>query len=341
MRSSLLEVLLCNRCQGRFRLAARESEGPHTIEGLLVCQGCERTVPVTRGVPDFVSAGQHEDARVLQTTSGFSRNWWRYSDVILASPALNDELFRDWVWPLDVDKFQGKRVLDAGCGMGRWAAVAAPHQPELLVGFDYSDVVYAAFANTRHLKNVHMVRADLFDLPFGQSFDVCYSLGVVHHTPDPDEAFRALVRVTKSDGVLAVWVYGEENNNWIHQFVTPLREHVTSRMPDPALHLLSRALAWPLVLASRAYTSLAPKDGRFSYDAYLRHLTKYPTRYVEHIVFDHLVPQLAQYLPKSRVDAWLTDNHLHGVVSSRNQNSWRVVAARSAEVLADFTSPRG
>jgi SAM-dependent methyltransferase len=307
------------------------------MEGLLVCSKCERTVPIRGGVPDFVAAAAGGDNRVEQTTSGFARNWWRYSDVILASPALNDELFRDWVWPLAVDRLEGKRVLDAGCGMGRWMTVAAPHQPEMLVGFDYSDVIWAAFKNTKHLKNVHAVRADIFDLPFRPVFDVTYSIGVVHHTPDPAGAFRSLVNVTKEDGVLSVWVYGAENNEWIHKYVTPVRETLTSRLPDSALHMLSRVLSAQLLTAARAYVAFAPSGSSFSYDAYVRHLLKYPARYVEHIVYDHLVPELAQYVPRAEIDRWVADNGLHAVVSARNENSWRLVGSRSKGALERYT----
>lgn len=333
MRDTLVEVLRCTRCNTGFRLVVKATEGPHIMDGLLVCTSCERTVQIVRGVPDFVSAAQGADERVEQTTSGFARNWWRYSEVILASPALNDELFRDWIWPLSAESFSGKRVLDAGCGMGRWMTVAAPHQPETLVGFDYSDVVWSAFANTRHLKNVHAVRADIFDLPFTRDFDICYTIGVVHHTPDPAGAFRCLVDAIKNDGVIACWVYGAENNEWIHKYVTPLREKLTSRLPDAALHALSRVLSAQLLAAARAYVALAPEGKRFSYDAYVRHLLKYPPRYVEHIVYDHLVPELAQYIPRAEVDRWVADSQLHAVVSPRNDNSWRVVASRLKAAL--------
>ena len=107
--------------------------------------------------------------------------------------------------------------------MGRWLAASAPHAPRALIGFDYSEVVHAALRNTRHLKHVHVVRADIFHAAVRAGVDVAYSIGVVHHTPDPRRAFAALLDVVKPDGVLAVWVYGKENNDWIENVVTPLR----------------------------------------------------------------------------------------------------------------------
>lgn len=310
------------------------------MRGALSCTSCNATWPIVEGVPDFVTSptGSSGARDVVQTTSGFATNWQRYSDVIIAQPALNDELFRDWIKPVQPELFEGRVVLDAGCGMGRWLAASAPHAPRALVGFDYSPVVHAAFRNTRHLKNVHVVRADIFRTPFRPVFDVAYSIGVVHHTPDPEGAFAALLDVVTAEGVLAVWVYGKENNGWIENVVSPLRKLVTSRMPDPALHALSKALTLQLALAAHAFARAFPTPTSFSYDAYLRHLTKYPRAYLEHIVYDHLVPQLAQYLPREELERWATTRALSFDLSSRNDNSWRLIAARSDTALTRYTS---
>jgi SAM-dependent methyltransferase/uncharacterized protein YbaR (Trm112 family) len=341
MRESLLDLLRCPLCRADLRLETPLMEGSHVMRGALACtsSSCSGRWPIVDGVPDFVSAVSGAAKReVEQTTLGFATNWQRYSDVIIAQPALNDELFRDWIKPVQPERFEGRVVLDAGCGMGRWLAASAPHAPRALVGFDYSPIVHAAFRNTRHLKNVHVVRADIFHTPFRQAFDVAYSIGVVHHTPDPEGAFAALLDVVMDDGVLAVWVYGKENNAWIESVVSPLRQLVTSRMPDPALHALSKLLTLQLAVGANAFARAFPAPTSFSYDAYLRHLTKYPRAYLEHIVYDHLVPQLAQYLPREELERWATSRALAYDLSSRNDNSWRLIAARTQDGLARYTS---
>jgi SAM-dependent methyltransferase len=318
----------------------RESarEGPHIMDGSLWCAECRSGYPIVRGVPDFVT--RHGSREVEQTTGGFAVNWKRYSDAILAKPALNDELLRDWLVPLSPESFGDKVVLEAGCGMGRWLAAAAPHAPRALIGFDYSDVAHAAFDNTRHLKNVHVVRADIFHAPFAErSVDVCYSIGVVHHTPDPEAAFAALLRLVKEEGALSVWVYGEENNAWIEKVISPLRRSLTSRLPDPVLHVLSRAAAMQIAVGAATYVRLFPLPTAFPYDAYTRHLLKYPRRYLEHIVYDHLVPQLAAYLPRGELERWATDRELPFILTSRNANSWRLLVSRSEETLRRWSLP--
>ena len=358
MRDALIDLLVCPPCQTALTVSGGTKNGPHVMSGELRCARCGARTPIVDGVPDFVCgvgdatgaaqsgdapnhgapAGSRAHKSVEQTTSGFAMNWQRYSRVILAEPALNDELFRDWIAPVQPESFEGKAVLDAGCGMGRWLAAAAPHMPQTLVGFDYSEVVHAAFDNTRHLKHVHVVRADIFRLPFRRVFDACYSIGVVHHTPDPEGAFAALLDAVVDDGILAVWVYGKENNAWIETVVSPLRRLFTSRLPDTALLVLTKVLTLQLAAAAHGYARAFPAPTTFPYDAYARHLLKYPRPYLEHIVYDHLVPQLAQYLPREELEAWATKRGLTYSLTSRNANSWRLITARSVSALDAFTT---
>src|SRR5216683_1258468 len=155
-----------------------------------------------------------------------------------------------------------------------------------------------------------------------------YCLGVVHHTPDPALTFDRLVEALGPNGVLTVWVYGAENNGWITRLVSPLRRQVTSKLPHRLLRLLSKLLVLPLYGLAAAATRVP-----LPYSEYLRYLRRYPYRYMTHIVYDHLVPEIAHYLPRAELDRWVEKHGLHAQVSSRNGNSWRLLASRLAEAL--------
>ncbi len=341
MRATLLEHLACPDCGGD--IAAEDTRprgaleaGDPVEEGTLRCTACRRAWPIVGGVPDFV--GGATAGEVAQTTAGFARNWVRYEEVILREEALNARLLRDWVAPLRLDALAGKVALDAGCGMGRWLRAVARQGPRAAIGVDMSEVVWAAARAVRDQPNAHVVRGDLFRLPIRPTVDVVLSIGVLHHTPDPAAAFAAVQGRAGPGGVTLAWVYGAEGSGWLERWVTPLRRHVTSRLPDRALLGLSRALTVPLWAGARA-TPWLPAALPVPSRPYLEHLRLYPRRYLEHIVYDHLVPSLAAYLPRAEVEAWARGPGLAYHLSQRNGNSWRLIAAPDRGALARALEP--
>jgi SAM-dependent methyltransferase len=135
----------------------------------------------------------------------------------------------------------GARVLDAGCGMGRYLRVAAEGAADV-VGVDLSQAVQAARALTSGLRNVHLVRGDLLRAPLLHGcFDHIYSLGVLDHTPNPRAAFLTLARLLKPGGRIAIWVYPRERPAL--EAVICVHRAISTRLPLPVLVWASHALA--------------------------------------------------------------------------------------------------
>ncbi|MBN8129440.1 methyltransferase domain-containing protein, partial [Vibrio vulnificus] len=78
-------------------------------------------------------------------------------------------------------------------------------------GIDLGAGVESAFALTRNLPNAHIVQCDIFKLPLKRAFDYAFTVGVLHHTPDPKKAFLSLAGKVKAGGHISAWVYGAEN----------------------------------------------------------------------------------------------------------------------------------
>src|SRR6184192_1986771 len=119
-------------------------------------------------------------------TDSFGFEWNRFSRTQLDSAngtrRSRDAFIEKTGWALD--DLRGKRVLDAGFGMGRFAEIAADAGAEVHA-VDLSEAVFAARGNLRQRANVHIYRADIMALPFRErTFDFIYSLGVLHHTPN-------------------------------------------------------------------------------------------------------------------------------------------------------------
>ena len=148
-------------------------------------------------------------------------------------------------------------VLEGGCGKGRHTQLAAGWGARDVIGIDLSEAVETAFAGTRALANAHIIQADIYNLPFARIFDYAFSVGVLHHLPDPRGGFVSVASKVKPDGHLSAWVYGAENNGWITRWIGPLRENLTSRMNPRALLQLSKLPAAFLYLGDEINLSAA------------------------------------------------------------------------------------
>jgi SAM-dependent methyltransferase len=104
-------------------------------------------------------------------------------------------------------QLEGKLILDAGVGAGRYAEIASRWGGDV-VGVDLSYAVEVSHRNLANRPNVWIAQADIGALPFKpESFDAIFSIGVLHHTPDTREYFMKLVPLLKEGGEIAIWVY--------------------------------------------------------------------------------------------------------------------------------------
>ena len=111
-----------------------------------------------------------------------------------------------------------------------------------MVGVDFSAAIDAARDNAAGRKGIHLVQVDIYCLPFREAaFDFAYSLGVLHHLPEPERGFRALVPLVKPGGTIFVWVYSTARL-MVNALLEAARA-ATRRLPHPIVHGLSFAAA--------------------------------------------------------------------------------------------------
>ena len=197
----------------------------------------EKAAFTNKDVREACAAGLDAD---VKTSQRFGYEWTRYPACFAEEEA---RIFFEET-QFGLSELKNRLILDAGCGMGRFTRVAGSRGGEV-VGVDLSESVLSAYKLTEHMPNVHIVKADLMQLPFKDaSFDVVYSLGVLHHTPNTEKTFSALVRKLKAGALLSVWVYGTAGR--YADFITnPLR-------PDRmrfVRHAAAQRAYWLLVLA--------------------------------------------------------------------------------------------
>ena len=102
------------------------------------------------------------------------------------------------------------RIVDVGCGTGQLCLYLA-RADRVVVGADLtraSLVLGAAAAARFGLDRVQFVETDLQRPGLRRgAFDVVYSSGVVHHTPDPRASFARIAELARPGGLVVLGVY--------------------------------------------------------------------------------------------------------------------------------------
>jgi len=216
--------------------------------------------------PQFVTSESSNSDRVTQQHYGAlfgDLDLEHYIDE--ASGLLDARLARNGI---SKAALTGRKVLDAGCGSGRYSQALSSYGASEVVGVDFSpeNIRNAVAINSRYVKSesVSFELADIRKLPFpDDSFDVVFSNGVVHHLPDPSAGVTELLRVLKPGG----WGFFKvmPNPGGLHWDLIELARLVLWHTPFEVVHEYFADAAIPANL--RYYLldhMLVPYNSRFS-----------------------------------------------------------------------------
>ena len=354
MKPSALQYLACINCKSDLILREDEtipvdsSEEREIISGLLTCVNCLRHYPITRGVPRLIDS-QMSSSVDINTGDRFGEAWKEF-------PRLDEsysQQFFDWIAPVDSSFLEGKIVLEAGAGKGRHAQIVANSGAKVTLAIDIGDAIDVAYQNVGHLPNLHLIQSDIRKLPFKKIFDFAFSVGVLHHMEDPKAGFTSVVDCLADHGSISIWVYGKENNWWITNIVSPVRESITAKLPSAVLKIVSTTLSIPVFLGAKTivgpYAKLRKGSAKWLpelfYESYLAYISKFDFTEINHIVFDHLIAPVAYYIPRADVESWFRDaGFTSPLIRWHNKNSWSGFASRAKsdvkQVLSKLTKAR-
>lgn len=235
MRRQALDSLRSPETGSELEIRQIEEEDSEEIkQGELAAMGSGRIYPIRNFIPRFVDDDSY--------TASFGEQWNRYRrtqlDRFNGTTLSRDRFFRDTKW--SPEELRGQRVLEVGCGAGRFTQVILDAGAELF-SMDYSSAVDACWANNGPHPQLTLVQADLFRMPFPEgSFDKVFCYGVIQHTPDVKKAFMSLVPFLKRGGKIAVDVYPK--TRWITRWTAKYwYRPLTKRMPRD---LLRRIVEW-------------------------------------------------------------------------------------------------
>ncbi len=345
MKPRLLNFLCCPECRGDLTVTPFAGSADSVEEGLLRCGGCARVFPIINGIPrllpdQLIHLAQtyhpeffkRPEVQALRPTSATTDDpWWNAERRTIKSYSYQwrkfkqmfpewEQVFLDTIAPLKKDFFPGKVGLDAGCGFGRSLYYSAGYGAEM-IGLDLSEAIEAARENTRHLPNVHLVQGDIFHPPVRHgALDFAYSIGVLHHLPDPKAGFLSLTPLIRKGGTMFIWVYLRGRGRQIKWF-NRMRA-VSTRLPLGAVNAASLALAagqWTFwLLPYRALHALGFRRlaARMPFTLYAR----YPFRVLHTDWVDGLAVPLQNYYKPEDIRTWFADGGYERVAIDRDWN---------------------
>lgn len=142
--------------------------------------------PIIRGIPRFVDAENYSD--------DFGDQWNMFPKTQLDSftGLDNSETRLARCLRGNLASLTDKKVLEAGSGAGRFTEVLLKYGA-VVDSFDYSNAVEANAKNNGHHANLVLAQADIRKMPFPKaSYDYVICLGVLQHTPNPEESIARL-----------------------------------------------------------------------------------------------------------------------------------------------------
>lgn len=225
----------------------------------------------------------------MSSTERFGYEWDKYSLI----DKNYESQFKNWIYPLSEGDFRNKNILDAGCGMGRNSYWCLKWGADKITAFDFDQrSVKAASSNLKNFKNAVVIYKSIYNIDWHNEFDLVFSIGVIHHLENPKVALKNLVNALKTGGSLLIWVYSYEGNEWIVKYVNPVRISITSKLPLPIVHILSYLFSIPLWLFVKIFNG--PTE-------YFKQLAAFKFWHIQSIVFDQLIPKVANYWSKQEV----------------------------------------
>ena len=181
--------------------------------------GC--AVPIVRGIPRFVTSSDY--------ATGFGLQWTQFSksqlDSYTGTTISKDRLTHALGGTLEI--LNEKTVLEVGCGAGRFTEIMLTSGAHVLA-CDLSSAVDANYANCGHHPNYFVCQADVRALPFAlNAFDFVICLGVIQHTPSPEQTIAALARCVKPGGMLVIDHYAPDypttfSRRWLRRLLLRL-----------------------------------------------------------------------------------------------------------------------
>jgi SAM-dependent methyltransferase len=303
----LWNLLCCPETGEDLILSVYKKDKIGRIVSGVLCNSKGRIYPIIRGIPRFVGSEYY--------TGSFGYEWKKWprtqfeNENIGRSMANHTSKMFYEITGFSESELSGKVIADFGCGPGRFIDIARRAGAKI-IGIDMSVAVESAFSNFKADFDVLIVQADILHPPFKkEAFDAAYSIGVLHHTPDPNAGMKAITSVVKNRGIVACCVY---NRGGFYSFpsvyffrkVMNIIKPIFNTKPALGYAYLSAYLIYPLLIKLRKL-GLIGKAIAFLFQKYIFPCPLLPDvkwRLLD--CFDAITPRFASTHTPDEVHAW-------------------------------------
>ncbi len=258
-----------------------------------------------------------------RTIRDFGDQWLRYRDNegYYGSLDLFSDILSPFLKPVDI---KNRRVAEIGSGTGRIVNMLLEAGAQHVIAVEPSDAFEVLCRNIRQPERVTCLKILGEKLPPDANLDYVFSIGVLHHIPDPHPVVKATFTSLRPGGRFLVWLYGAEGNTLYLALAKPLRG-VTRHLPHVILVGLVSILYWPVAFYVRiCHRWPLPLSGYFV--SVFGKMTPEKQRL---IIYDQLKPAYAKYYTKSEAEELLRNGGFEEVrAHHRHRYSWTVIGTK-------------
>jgi SAM-dependent methyltransferase len=230
-----------------------------------------------------------------RTIKDFGEQWLRYPDNEGYYGSL--ELFSDILSPfLKPEELRDCTVAEIGSGVGRIVNMILKSGAKHVIAVEPSEAFEVLQRNILEPNKVTCLRVNGDKLPAYASLDYIFSIGVLHHVPDPEPVVEAAFRALRPGGRFLIWLYGKEGNSFYLSLLTRLE----------SLRNACHILCWPPLSQSFTghwfYTLNFVTDCHYHCEATcFRFLKKCPQKNVGLLFMTSSIPLMLSIIQKMKL----------------------------------------